>query len=61
MYSMNDMTPVTNVQGPIAGSIDYELLDEMHRPDGVLVAYKNGYKYVKINSTTISVSWDIHR
>lgn len=55
------MTPVTNVQGPIAGSIDYELLDEMHRPDGVLVAYKNGYKYVKINATTVSVSWDIHR
>lgn len=61
MYSMNDMTPVTNVQGPIAGPIDYDLLDEMHHPNGVLVAYKNGNKYVKINKSTISVSWDIHR
>lgn len=61
MYSMNDMTPVTNVQGPIAGPIDYELLDKMHHKGGPLVAYKNGNKYVKISSSTISISWDIHR
>lgn len=61
MYSMNDMIPVTNVQGPIAGPVDYELLEEMHKPNGILVAYKNGNKYVKISTSTISVSWDIHR
>ena len=61
MYSMNDMEPISGVQGPIAGPVDYELLEEMHKPNGVLVAYKNGNKYVKINSCTISISWDIHR
>ena len=61
MYSMNDMIPIQNVEGPMAGPIDYELLDEMHRKDGPRVAYKNGNKYVKISPSTISISWDIHR
>lgn len=61
MYSMNDMIPVTDVQGPIAGPVDYDLLDYMHTHNDILVAYRNGNKYVKTNKSTISVSWDIHR
>ena len=61
MYSMNDMEPVSDVQGPVSGPVNYDLLHYMHMHDDVLVAYDSGNKYVKTSQCTVSVSWDIHR
>lgn len=61
MYSMKNLTPVKDVQGPIAGPVNYELLDYMHLHDDVIVAYDSGNKYVKVSKSTVNISWDIHR
>ena len=61
MFNTDDMIPISNVQGPIAGPINNELLDYMHTHNDVIVAYDSGNKYVKKSKVTISVSWDIHR
>ena len=60
MYSMNDMTPITNVQGPIAGPIDQSIIRLM-RTYNIPVMYKYGLKYIQNSDVQISISWDIHR
>ena len=54
------MTPITNVQGPIAGPIDQSIIRLM-RTYNIPVMYKYGLKYVQNSDVQISISWDIHR